>query len=207
MLPRVEYVAERYLAHLYVISGVSSLLTTICMSIIWLHWRVVLNTCAGGFQSYYSYYDEKDCGCFLWGKDTQTYFVGSNIGYCIWAWVGPLIPLFVCLCYGWYHVYRVCCRTVRPSDRRGKMEVRQRSTEILQLTVEQEMVEDEISPYFWTPAIIISAIMLIYTLVHAIMITHGLISTCDQYRGQIIKNVHATGPFVSFSLIYKSDDS
>lgn len=74
------YSSERYLAYLYSIGAFASLLCTICMAVVWLHWRVVLNTCAGNFQSYASYYDEKDCGCILYARDTLTYFVGSDIG-------------------------------------------------------------------------------------------------------------------------------
>jgi hypothetical protein len=195
MLPKSEYVAERLLAHLYAVGAIASLVTTICMTIIWLHWRVVLNTCAGSFQTYPSYYDERDCGCFLWGTNTQTYFVGSHVGFCYWSAFGLILPLFLCVCYGWYHIYRVCCRPVRP--RQGKAQIHQRSTEILQLTVEQDIIEDEISPYFWTPAIIVAGTMFIYSLVHAIMTTHGIFMTCDRYRNQIIRNVHASGPYVS----------
>lgn len=197
MLPRSEYYAERYLAYLYTIGGVCSLVVTICMIIIWLYWRIVLNTCAGSFQRHASYYDEYDCGCFLWGTDTQTYFVGSHVGYCYWSAFGLILPLFVSFCYGCYHMYRVCCRPIRP--RHAKAEMHQRSTEILQLTVEQDIMEDEISPYFWTPVLAVSGTMFIYCLVHAIMTTHGIFMTCDRYRNKIIKSVHATGQFVSIS--------
>jgi hypothetical protein len=78
------------------------------------------------------------------------------------------------------------------------MEVRQRSTEIMQLTIEQEDMQDDISPYFWTPTSIIAIVMVFYTLVHAILLTDGFFSTCKQYRNRIVKNVHATGQLVSW---------
>jgi len=187
------YNSERYLAYLYSIGGVASLLCTICMAIVWLHWRVVLNTCAGNFQSYASYYDERDCGCIIYARDTLSYFVGSDVGYCYWATFGMIIPLFFCFIFGCYHVYRVCCRGVS-KPRTGKMHVHQRSTEIIQLTVEQEeQKQNDVSPYFWSPASIVAIVMIIYTLVHSIMLTDGYLSTCKQYRNRVIKYINANG--------------
>lgn len=76
------------------------------------------------------------------------------------------------------------------------MEVRQRSTEIMQLTIEQEVLDEDISPYFWTPASIVAAVMLLYAIVHAILMTDGMLSTCKQYRNRVVKYVHATGQMV-----------
>jgi len=186
------YNAERYLAFLYTTGGVASLIQIICTAIVWLHWRVVLNTCAGNFQSYTSYYDERDCGCILYGRDTLSYFVGSHVGYCYWATFGLVIPLIFSFIFGCYHVYRVCCRSNKP--RQGKMHVHQRSTEVIQLTVEQEMAQvDDVSPYFWTPAMIIGIIIAIYSLVHAILMLDGFLSTCKQYRNRVLKHINAIG--------------
>ena len=192
-----RYDSERALAFLYSIGGFASLLGTICSAVVWLHWRVVLNTCAGNFQSYASYYDERDCGCILYGRDTLTYFVGSSVGYCYWATFGLIVPLFFCFIFGCYHVYRVCCRSNKP--RVARMNVRQKSQEIINLTIDQEIREDgdDISPYFWTPCCIIALLMVVYTLVHSIMLTDGFFSTCKQYRNRIVKHVHATGQMVS----------
>lgn len=145
--------------------------------------------------------------------------MGSDIGFCYWAVFGLILTLLVSFFYGCYHNYRYCCRTQRP--REAKMNLRQRSTEVMQLTVEQEITEDEISPYFWTPACVIAFFMVIYTLgenhinieliiilnflhfscfytlVHAIMLTDGIFSTCKSYRNRIVKYVHATGQLVS----------
>jgi hypothetical protein len=156
--------------------------------------KVVLNTCAGNFQSYASYYDERDCGCFLYARDTLSYFVGSHSGYCYYAVFALILPLVFCFTFGCYHCFRVCCRVQRP--RIEKMRTQQRSTEIMQLTIEQEISDDDISPYYWTPTSIIAILMLIYTLVHAILLTDGFLSTCKQYRNRIVKNVHATGQLV-----------
>ena len=71
-----------------------------------------------------------------------------------------------------------------------------RSQEIMTLTIEQETVHDGISPYYWTPAAGISAFMIIYTLVHAIMLSDGFFKTCKQYRNEVVKNVRASGDMV-----------
>lgn len=119
------YIAEKYLAYLYSIGGTLCLLCTICMAIIWNHWRVVLNTCAGNFQSYPSYYDERDCGCILFASDTLSYFVGGSVGHCYWITFGLLVPLAFCFIFGCYHVFRVCFKT-QNKPRSGKMHMRQR---------------------------------------------------------------------------------
>lgn len=118
------------------------------------------------------------------------------IAFSYYATFAQILPLLFCFIFGCYHVYRVCCKTVH-KPRTGKMEVRQRSTEIIQLTVEQDVGDDDVSPYFWTPASIIAIVMTIYTLVHAIILTDGFLSTCKQYRNRVVKYVHATGQMVS----------
>jgi hypothetical protein len=67
----------------------------------------------------------------------------------------------------------------------------------MQLTIEDEMRnQDTVSPYFWMPAIFISIIMCIYSIVHAIIVTDGLFYTCKQYRNRIVKYTHASGQMV-----------
>lgn len=105
------YRSERFLACFYTVGCLCTLLVTICTSIIWLHWRVVLNTCAGNFQTYPSYYDEKDCGCFLYASDTLSYFVGSNVGWCYFGAFAPILPLSVFFILACFHVFRVCFKS------------------------------------------------------------------------------------------------
>ncbi|CRL08159.1 CLUMA_CG020955, isoform A [Clunio marinus] len=189
------YNTERYLAALYSLGGFFSLLSTISMAIVWMHWRVVLNTCAGDFHSYQSYYDEHDCGCILYAKDTLSYFVGSDIWICFWATFASILPLIFCFVFGCYHVYRVCCRSTPP--RRAKTELHQRSNEVMQLTVEEDIVEEnDISPYYWTPVTIIAIIMVFYTLSHAVTVSDGFRSTCKQYRNTVVKYIQAQGQMV-----------
>lgn len=132
------------------------------------------------------------------GKRFLSGFAQISLFICFsyYATFAQIIPLVFCFIFGCYHVYRVCCRTAN-KPRTGKMEGRQRSTEILQLTVEQDVVSaDDVSPYFWSPATIIALVMTIYTLVHAIILTDGFFTTCKQYRNRVVKYVHATGQMV-----------
>lgn len=78
------------------------------------------------------------------------------------------------------------------------MQVRARSSEILELNVEQEDREptDNISPYYWTPATVIAFLFIVYNLVFAIMLTDGFFSTCKQYRNRVVKYTHASGQMV-----------
>lgn len=115
------YRAEKLLAYFYTIGCLCALLATICTSILWLHWRVVLNTCAGNFQTYPSYYDERDCGCFIYASDTLSYFVGSSVGWCYYGAFGLIPPLLVFFFLGIYHVFRVCFKS-EGQPRAGKTE-------------------------------------------------------------------------------------
>ena len=100
------YKWERILAYLYVIGCFSSLLSVICIFILWHHWRIVLNACAGNFQTYPSYYE--DCGCFLYASDTSSYFIGSRELWCYFGAFGLILPLMFFFMLGCYHVFRVC---------------------------------------------------------------------------------------------------
>lgn len=68
----------------------------------------------------------------------------------------------------------------------------------MHLTIEQELQEnDSISPYYWMPAIWTALIMVIYSLIHAIIITDGFWHTCKQYRQRVVQYAHAYGEMVS----------
>lgn len=72
-----------------------------------------------------------------------------------------------------------------------------RSGDIIVMTSRTEMTGSEISPYWWIPASVAAIIMFIYTLVHASMFLDGFLQSCRQYRNEIVKYVHATGPLVA----------
>lgn len=57
--------------------------------------------------------------------------------------------------------------------------------------------EDDISPYYWIPVAIIGSVMALFTFVHAAMYLDGFLTSCKQYRNEIIKYIHATGPLVA----------
>lgn len=55
----------------------------------------------------------------------------------------------------------------------------------MQLTIEQELHElDTISPYYWMPTTVIAVVLLIYSIVHASILTDGFFKTCKQYRNR-----------------------
>jgi hypothetical protein len=130
------YSSERVLAWLHSIGTLCTLLATICTSVLWLHWRVVLNTCAGNFQTYPSYYDERDCGCFLYASDTLSYFVGGSVGWCYWGAFGTILPLVFFFVLGCYHVFRVCFKSEgRPRMAKAEMSHRSASNVILVIII------------------------------------------------------------------------
>jgi len=64
------------------------------------------------------------------------------------------------------------------------------------MTTRSEMTDNDVSPYYWIPASIAACFMFVYTLVHAAMLTDGFLTTCKQYRTEIIKYVRASGNMV-----------
>lgn len=96
---------------------------------------------------------------------------------------------------GLFHVFRVCFNN-KGKPRKGTTTVRQRSGDIIVMTTEAELAEDDISPYYWTPVAVIAGFFTIYTLVHAIMLTDGFFKTCKQYRYELVKHIQAGGPMV-----------
>lgn len=64
------------------------------------------------------------------------------------------------------------------------------------VTARSDADEHDISPQYWIPASIASGFMVIWSLVHAIMYLDGYLQSCRQYRNELIKYMHATGPVV-----------
>lgn len=60
----------------------------------------------------------------------------------------------------------------------------------------EESNDNTVSPYYWIPAAIASAIMIVYSLVHASMLLDGFLYSCRQYRNELIKYIRASGPMV-----------
>lgn len=72
-----------------------------------------------------------------------------------------------------------------------------RTGEMIIMTARSEMDEDEISPHYWIPSVFAAGFMVLYTMVHAIIYIDGAWQTCRQYRNELIKYMHATGPLVA----------
>lgn len=65
------------------------------------------------------------------------------------------------------------------------------------MTARSEVDEDEISPHYWIPSVFAAGFMVLYTMIHAIIYIDGAWQTCRQYRNELIKYMHATGPLVA----------
>lgn len=182
--------AEKWLSRLFSLVGVLSATICITFGIAWYHWKDVLDTCGT-----YRTYEDPKCGCILHGKSTATYFTGGHIAICYWTTYGPLISVFLCFIFGCFHLYRVCCG-VSPK-RHETRTVRQRSGDLVVMTSRSEDSLDDISPYYWTPLGIMGVIMSIYMLVHASIYTDGYLTSCKQYRTELVKYMQATGPLVA----------
>lgn len=64
------------------------------------------------------------------------------------------------------------------------------------VTTESELGDNDISPYYWTPASIIACIMFVYTLVYASIFTDGFDATCKEYRLALLKEIQGVGNIV-----------
>lgn len=177
------YSSEKLLAFFYPLIIFMSILCCITSGIAWVHWRHVLNACP-----------ITNCGCFLNGHSTYNEFEGGHIAYCHFATYGLILPLFFAVILGIYHVYRVCMGTGK--RKQGVTTLRQRSGDMIVVTTESEMTNNGISPYYWTPAAVISCVMFLYTLVHASIFTDGYKTTCEQYRLTLLKELQGVGHIV-----------
>lgn len=65
------------------------------------------------------------------------------------------------------------------------------------MTSRSEVDDNDVSPQFWIPASIASGFMVLYSLVHAILYIDGAWQSCRQYKNELIKYMHATGPLVA----------
>lgn len=109
---------EKLLAIFYPLVVACGFICSVTTAVAWSHWKYVLDTCVS--TSYY----EVNCGCILKGLSTITYFIGGHVGYCHWATFGLLLPMFIAIIFGCYHVWRICFG-VR-GKRHGQQTVRQR---------------------------------------------------------------------------------
>lgn len=65
------------------------------------------------------------------------------------------------------------------------------------MTARSEADEHDVSSNIWVPATFVSGFMSLYTLIHVIVYIDGVWQSCRQYRNELIKYMHATGPLVS----------
>ncbi|XP_065367557.1 uncharacterized protein LOC135960240 [Calliphora vicina] len=179
----MSYGAERALAYFYPLVIVSSVICCITSAVAWTHWRYVLNACP-----------DTNCGCYLHAQSTFHSFQGGPIAYCHYATYGQLLPLLFCVVLGIYHVYRVCMGTAKRKT--GTTTIRQRSGDMVVVTTESELTDNDISPYYWLPTSIIACFMAIYTLIYASIYTDGFEVTCKQYRESLLKEIQGVGNIV-----------
>lgn len=65
------------------------------------------------------------------------------------------------------------------------------------MTARSEVIRNEMSTNIWVTSTFLSGFMSLYTLIYAIIYINGVWQSCHQYRNELIKYMHATGPLVS----------
>lgn len=176
--------SEKYLSICYPLLVVFGLMCLITSAVAWNHWKYVLDTCV-----------ERNCGCILNGVTTISFFTGGHIAYCHYVTFALLLSIAAALVFGSYHVWRSCMSNdVRRVSRHS---VRQRSGEMIIMTAQSEIDDNEISSTYWTVAAMVSGFMILYTLIHAIIYIDGAWESCKQYRNELVKHMSGTGTLVS----------
>lgn len=178
-----QFTIERGLAILYPLIIALSFICCVTSAVAWTHWKYVLDTCI-----------ETNCGCYLFGLSSRTYFTGGHVAYCHFAVYGLVFPVIFAIIFGCFHVFRVCMGSGKRKT--GTATVKQRSGEMIVITTQSEVQDNDVSPYYWTPSSVISAIMSLYTLIYAAIYTAGFNQSCNQYRIELIKYIQATGNLV-----------
>ncbi|KAF6207992.1 hypothetical protein GE061_016441 [Apolygus lucorum] len=172
--------ADKYLSWLYVISSASSLLSLICISIVWFYWSRTLNTC----QTSDTDYTNGNCGCILFGTWGEFYFRGGGITVCYFVTLAPLPVVIWSGILALYHGYRACC-SVTP----------------IKLTLITKDRVKSINTQLWPLGLMVfftvmSTSILVLMLTSLLVMIVGYNQTCHQYKKFIVSNLNANGALV-----------
>ncbi|CAH2099626.1 unnamed protein product [Euphydryas editha] len=183
-----QYETERRLCWCYGFLSILLGVSVICTAIPYNHWRATLDVCPG------SWLENNNCGCVFYGVSTFQYFSGGHNSYCLYAIFAPLPLVAYALVMTLFHMYRVCINNIGKYESEKSTTVEEIEGERIIVTSRTRMSRDNDAViYCWIPTSSIAAVFAIYNLVHASIMTDGFLKTCQQYRGYLVRELHATG--------------
>ncbi|XP_045509280.1 uncharacterized protein LOC123704827 [Colias croceus] len=183
-----QYETERRLCWCYGLLSALLAVSVICTAIPYNHWRGTLDVCPG------SWLENTNCGCIFYGVSTFQYFTGGHNSYCLYAIFAPLPILVYALVMTLFHMYRVCINNIGQyeGEKSTAMEEIEGETIVVTTRARASQHNDAVI-YCWVPSTVIAVVFAIYNIIHASIMTDGFLKTCQQYRGYLVRQLHATG--------------
>ncbi|XP_045761469.1 uncharacterized protein LOC123864813 [Maniola jurtina] len=183
-----QYETEKRLCWAYSLLTVLLVTTAICVAIPYNHWRQTLDVCPGNWL------ENTNCGCIFYGVSTFQYFNGGRDSYCLYTIFAPLPILVYALVMAVFHMYRVCINNIGKYESEKSTTVEEIEGESIIVTSRARVPAQSDGVIFcWIPNACLAAVFAIYNLVHAAIMTDGFFKTCTQYRGYLVRQLHATG--------------
>ncbi|XP_046972862.1 uncharacterized protein LOC124539608 [Vanessa cardui] len=183
-----QYQTERRLSWCYGLLAVLLGVSVISTAIPYNHWRATLDVCPG------SWLENTNCGCIFYGVSTFQYFSGGHNSYCLYVIFAPLPIIVYALVMTLFHMYRVCINNIGQYESEKSTTVEEIEGESIIVTSRARTSQtNDAVIYCWIPTSCIAAVFTIYNLEHAAIMTDGFLKTCQQYRGYLVRELHATG--------------
>lgn len=183
-----QYQVERRLCLCYALTAFFMLVCLISIAIPYHHWKTNLNVCPG------NYLENTNCGCIFFGVSTTLYFNGGHISYCLYAIIAPIPVIAYAAIMGIFHMYRVCINNVGEYEDEKSTAMEEIEGESIVVRTRSRVAHKNDSViYCWIPNACISAVLVLYTLIHASIITHGFVRTCNQFRIHTVREIISIG--------------
>ncbi|XP_034937158.1 uncharacterized protein [Chelonus insularis] len=174
--------AEKFLAVLYLVSALLSVISVICIVTVWQYWTRTLNLCI-----------DVDCGCILYSVNTFSKFMGGDVKICHFVSLAAIPAIVFGLMFGLYHGYRslinkklsdpriVACQPVCYNRENN-------SEHVVVITPKRRT-----SCKSWMPTTFLAALITCLSLAHTVVITDGYYKTCEQYKKNLIHLLGSSG--------------
>ncbi|XP_053601217.1 uncharacterized protein LOC128669963 [Plodia interpunctella] len=183
-----QYQTERRLCWCYGILAILLSISVICIAIPYNHWRPTLDVCLN------SWIENANCGCIFYGVSTSQYFNGGHNSYCLYAVFAPIPLIVYAIVMVLFHMYRVCINNVGQYEDEKSTAMEEIEGEAIVVTTRTRVSQrNDAVIYCWIPTACIAAVLCLYNLIHASIITDGFLKTCNQYRSHLGREIHASG--------------
>ncbi|XP_066149307.1 uncharacterized protein [Euwallacea fornicatus] len=174
---------EKRLTLSYLLCVTMGATASITTGIAWGHWYRTLDQCVF-----------KNCSCIIYGKNTQSHFLGGDQAPCIWVTYGPLLYVFFAICMSCFHGYRVLFATKSPRMQTTRSVVaKMQHGSSVQITAITQENTSPLPRAFWITLSVFTSVFFAYALINFSIFIDGYYTTCNQYRSVLEKTLGVFG--------------